>query len=137
MPIDPSVVGEAMAPQARSWTSRDAILYALGVGAGADELAYVTENSHGVEQRAVPTMAIVLGLGAGVLSRVGDIDRSTLLQAGQALRLRRPLPVEGSILVRSAISRIEDHGSGGHAIIEITAGEDERVVLDGGRFELR
>ena len=125
-----------MAPQPRSWTSRDAILYALGVGAGPDELAYTTENSHGVEQRAVPTMAIVLGLGSAALSRVGDIDRGGLLHAGQALRLHRPLPVEGSILVSAAISRIEDHGPGGHAIVEITA--DSRHATGGdSMFECR
>ena len=51
---------------------RTALLYAVGVGAGAvdplDELAFTTENTNGVPQQVLPTMAVVLGVGgAGVI----------------------------------------------------------------------
>ena len=55
MPINPDAVGSHDEPDDTSWTSRDSILYALGVGAGRDELAFTTENSIGVDQRALPT----------------------------------------------------------------------------------
>ena len=63
MPINPDAVG-ATGTAERSWTSKDAILYALGVGAGAvdpfDELAFTTENTNGVTQQVLPTMAVVV-----------------------------------------------------------------------------
>ena len=48
MPINHDVVGATGAPIVHSWTSKDALLYAVGVGAGIDELAFTTENSHDV-----------------------------------------------------------------------------------------
>ena len=59
MPLDPSAVGWESAPRKTSWRSEDCLLYALGVGAGPSDLAYVTENSIGVEHRALPMMAVV------------------------------------------------------------------------------
>ena len=48
MPIDPSPVGTTSEPVRRSWTSTDAILYALGVGAGAvDPLDPMGGHVHG------------------------------------------------------------------------------------------
>ncbi|MBU6217233.1 MAG: enoyl-CoA hydratase, partial [Acidobacteria bacterium] len=63
MPINHDVVGATGAPVTHSWTSRDSLLYALGVGAGLDELAFTTENSHEITQRTLPTMAAVIGGG--------------------------------------------------------------------------
>ena len=51
MPINPDAVGAKGDPVKHSWTSKDALLYAVGVGAGAvdplDELAFTTENTNG------------------------------------------------------------------------------------------
>ena len=40
MPINPDAVGETGGPVTRSWTSKDALLYAVGIGAGTDELQF-------------------------------------------------------------------------------------------------
>ncbi|MDZ7733041.1 MAG: hypothetical protein U5R31_07905 [Acidimicrobiia bacterium] len=48
MPIDPDAVGTTSEPFDHSWESKDCLLYALGVGAGTDELAFTTENSMNV-----------------------------------------------------------------------------------------
>ena len=48
MPINPDAVGETGGPVTRSWTSKDALLYAVGIGAGTDELRFTTENTRGV-----------------------------------------------------------------------------------------
>lgn len=59
MPLDHSLIGVESAPHERSWTSADTLLYALGVGAGTDELAFTTENSAGIRQRVLPTFAVL------------------------------------------------------------------------------
>ncbi len=63
MPINPDAVGQESDPVSTSWTSKDALLYAVGIGAGTNELAFTTENTNGVEQQVFPTMAVVLGWG--------------------------------------------------------------------------
>jgi hypothetical protein len=64
MAIDPTAIGREGQPRERSWTSTDALLYAVGVGAGLDqpdqELAFTTENSSGVTQQVLPTFAVLL-----------------------------------------------------------------------------
>ena len=52
MPMNLDAVGAVSKPSRTSWTSKDALLYALGVGAGQTdptgfELEFTTENSHG------------------------------------------------------------------------------------------
>jgi hypothetical protein len=46
--LDLRLVGQAQRPFHHSWTSRDAILYALGVGSGLEDpttaLAFTSEN---------------------------------------------------------------------------------------------
>ena len=70
MPMNLDAVGAVSAPGRNSWTSKDALLYALGTGAGqvdptGFELEFTTENSQNVEQRVLPTMPVVLGMGRG------------------------------------------------------------------------
>ena len=59
MGLDHSLVGVPSKPQVRSWDSKDALLYAVGVGAGLgdplQELEFTTENCEGIEQRVLPT----------------------------------------------------------------------------------
>ncbi|GAB4943407.1 hypothetical protein MAHJHV51_25460 [Mycobacterium avium subsp. hominissuis] len=59
MAIDPSAVGAVTEPLLFEWTDRDTLLYALGVGAGVDDLAFTTENSHGIDQQVLPTYAVI------------------------------------------------------------------------------
>ena len=52
MPINPDAVGATGGPVTRSWTSKDALLYAVGVGAGLDELQFTTENTKNTPQKS-------------------------------------------------------------------------------------
>ena len=75
MPINPDCAGYEGAPAERSWTSTDGLLYALGVGAGRDELAFTTENTADLPQRILPTMGVVLNAGGqGVYEAIGPFD---------------------------------------------------------------
>jgi acyl dehydratase len=125
MPINLDAVGQTMGPREVSWTSRDALLYALGVGAGQDdplrELEFTTENSQGVEQRVLPTYGVVLLQGGGGRAPLGDVDRAMLVHAEQALTLHRPLPVAGRASVTSTVTGVYDKGSGALVVTESTA----------------
>jgi len=106
MPINPDAVGAKGDPVKHSWTSKDALLYAVGVGAGAvdpfDELAFTTENTNGVPQQVLPTMAVVLGFGgAGVVGKIGSFNPAMLVHGEQAIELHSPIPVDGEIETRA------------------------------------
>src|SRR5687768_10454955 len=119
MPINPDAVGAEAGPVERSWTSKDALLYAVGVGAGTDELPFTTENSKGVEQQVLPTFAVIAGAGGGAMASVGDIDFTQLVHGEQEVVLHRPIPVEGKVSTTSRVSAIWDKGKG--AVIETTS----------------
>jgi acyl dehydratase len=115
MSLDLSVVGVASEPAKRAWTSTDALLYAVGVGAGAEdplaELAFTTENTFGVEQRVLPTFA-VLAAQARTGRRWGEFDPARLVHAGQGFELHRPLPVAGEVTVTTTVTGMYDKGKG-------------------------
>jgi acyl dehydratase len=124
MALDHSSIGVESAPHDRSWTSKDALLYAVGVGAGVEdplaELAFTTENSGGVPQQVLPTYAVLLAQVPGA-RRIGDFDPAMLVHAEQSFELHRPLPPEGTVRATSKVTGIYDKGSGALVVSESTA----------------
>lgn len=130
MPINPDAVGATSEPTRQSWTSKDALLYAVGVGAGQEpleELQYTTENSTGIDQKVLPTMAVVLGGGGGAFGKIGSFNPAMLVHGEQAITLHREIPVEGEIETVSEITGIYDKGKG--AVVESKA--TSTLVSDG------
>jgi acyl dehydratase len=119
MPIDPSAVGSELGPVERSWDSKDALLYALGVGAATEELEFTTENSIDIEQKVLPTFATVISGGAGGgLRSLGSINPAMLVHGEQAIELHSPIPVQGSASTSGQITGIYDKGSGAVVVAE-------------------
>ncbi len=124
MALNHSLVGVPGEPQERSWDSKDALLYAVGVGAGLgeplQELEFTTENSEGIEQKVLPTYAVLIAQGR-TSGSLGDFDRALLVHAEQAVELHRPLPVEGTVRTTSTVTGIYDKGSGALVVTENVA----------------
>ena len=134
MALDHSLVGEPGAPHERSWTSKDALLYAVGVGAGLgdplNELEFTTENSEGIIQQVLPTFGVLISQ-APASRNLGDFDRALLVHAEQAFELHRPLPVEGTVRTVATVRGIYDKGSGALVVTEneaVDAATGERLV---------
>jgi acyl dehydratase len=111
MPLNPDAVGTESEPVDTTWDSEDALLYAVGVGAGTDELAFTTENTNGVTQRVLPTFPVVIGWGTSqgsVLRSVGTFNPAMLVHGTQAVTLHRELPVEGKATLTSALVAVYD-----------------------------
>lgn len=114
MPLNPDAVGTTSDPVEVSWTSKDALLYAVGVGAGTSELAYTTENTKDTPQQALPTFPVVIGAGAGAgggaMSRIGTFNPAMLVHGQQSVTLHQSLPVEGRAMVSGEIVAMYDKG---------------------------
>ena len=116
MPLDLSAVGRESGPHPVEWNSRDAIIYALGVGAGSadpyGELAFTTENSTGTAQCVLPTFALVISPRGVTPIAIGEYDYGMTVHGEQALTLHEPLPPDGQGLMTNRIEAIHDKGSG-------------------------
>ena len=95
MPLDPNAIGAKTEPQLFKWTDRDTMLYALGVGAGLDDLAFTTENSHDTPQQVLPTYAVIACLPFAAAAMIGSFNFAMLLHGSQGIRLFKPLPAGG------------------------------------------
>jgi acyl dehydratase len=125
MPINPDAVGSRSEPTRRSWTSKDSLLYAVGVGAGAEdplaELAFTTENSQDVAQRTLPTLPVVIAPLGGGLEKIGTFNPVMLVHGEQSVTLDREVPVEGELEAVSEVTGIWDKGSGAVVTTETRA----------------
>ena len=126
MAINTDVVGAKSDTRQRSWSSTDALLYSLGVGAGMDdptgaELEFTTENSRDIDQRVLPTMGVVLQASGLPLKELGDVNLALRLHGQQGITLHREIPVEGTLESSSEITGIWDKTKGAVVDVESTS----------------
>ena len=131
MPINADAVGVSTEPSEATWTSKDCLLYAVGVGAGMTdptgfELEFTTENSQNITQQVLPTFPVVVAGGAsvgtgGALTKVGDFNFAMLVHGEQAVELHEPIPVEGRVSTVTTVTGIYDKGSGAVIATETVA----------------
>ena len=128
MSIDPEKLLALKIPDIEhSYSERDAILYALGIGLARDprnvrELSYVYEKA----LRILPTFALVLGYSAFWLrDLVPGIDWVKVVHGEQGLVLHRPVPARGQVIGRTRILDVIDKGAAKGALIY-----SQRLILD-------
>jgi acyl dehydratase len=124
MPIDPQKLLALKIPDIEhSYSEKDAILYALGIGLGRDprELAFVYEK----ELKILPTFALVLGYFFWLRDLVPGIDWVKVVHGEQGLVLHRPLLPRGHVIGRTRILDVIDKGASKGALIY-----SQRLILD-------
>ena len=119
MPINPEAVGVKGQPSQRSWTSKDALLYAVGIGAGTDELQYTTENTKDIDQKVFPTFAVIVGGGGIPMREVGSFNPALMVHGEQGIELLSEIPADGEIESVGECTAIYDKGSA--AVLEFTS----------------
>jgi hypothetical protein len=101
-----------------SYDERDAILYALAVGATAGDIELVYEE----RLRVLPTFALTLGLWAlEDVAVAGAYDRRDTLHVGQELVMREPLPPRGQVEMSASAEAVWDKGSAALVVVHVAA----------------
>jgi acyl dehydratase len=120
MPLNPDAVGSTSDPVEVSWTSKDALLYAVGVGAGTGELPFTTENTKDTPQRVLPTFPVVIGYGraGGAMGKIGTFNPAMLVHGQQAVTLHREIPAEGTATVTGKVAAMYDKGKAAVVVME-------------------
>jgi acyl dehydratase len=116
--LSTDLVGTKFEPMQISWSAKDTMLYALGVGSKpADELEFVYE---GKGPLVLPTYAVIPAMRAlGNIRSAVKLKLQRLLHGEQGIELLRPLPADAEIVLHSEISEVWDKGKAG--VIGVTA----------------
>ncbi len=114
MAIDPSAVGAQGGPMERSWSSKDCLLYSLGVGVGLDDLQFSTEKN----QQVLPTFAVIVGGGGAPFNKIGTFNPAMLVHGEQAIEVNGPIPADGKVVSTGKIAEIWDKGKGAVVVME-------------------
>ena len=125
MSLDHTLVGVAQrAAGTLMDLSTDALLYAVGVGAGLGdplrELEFTTENTEGRPQRVLPTFAVLIAQAmprAAWATSTGPCSCTP----SRAFELHQPLPVAGTARTVSTVTGIYDKGAGALVVSENVA----------------
>jgi acyl dehydratase len=133
MPINPDTLLNYAIPEVRQTiTDRDAVLYALSLGVGADptdagQLRYV-----GVAPVALPWMPLVLAHPGFWLGNPDTgVNAAKLVHGEQGLELHRPMPVSGTFVGRTRVTGLVDKGPGRGALLY-----SEKTVTDAATGDL-
>lgn len=109
--------GRELGTRTVSWTERDAILYALAVGAPADRLDLVYEE----RLRVLPTFALTLAQWApDALGGLGAFDTTTAVHGSQHLLVHRPLGASGELTTAARVSAVRDKGAAAVFDVEVS-----------------
>ena len=119
MPINADAVGSTFGPTEAYWTSKDCLLYAVGVGAGLEDLQFTTENTNGVTQQVLPTFACVASASERIRSssgspfaNIGTFNPAMLVHGEQGITLHQPLPTDAEFVTTGKVTGVYDKGSG-------------------------
>jgi len=116
-PLSADLVGTVFPVQRFSWTAKDAMLYALGVGCRPPEdLPFIYEARGPV---VLPTFTLIPGMlaSAGLLTEV-QIDPAAILHGEQAVTVHRAVPPAADVEVRGRLTEVWDKGKAAVLVVE-------------------
>jgi len=114
MALNPHAVGKAIGPFTKEYSWKDVVLYALGVGAGFDEIAYCYEK----DLKVLPSFAVTtLYDFMPHLAALSNVNPAGMLHGEQELIFHRQIPSEGKLITEGRITHYYDKGPGRGALI--------------------
>jgi acyl dehydratase len=115
MPVNLSAVGKKLGSVTHAYTERDVMLYALGVGAGPDELQFVYER----DLKVLPTFAVIPSFPAMLnLGGAMEVNPALVLHGEQRIELLQEIPTSGTITTTPTIKAIYDKQKAALVVVE-------------------
>lgn len=126
MAFDQSAVGKTFGPHDFTYDWQRAVLYALGCGAGPDELDLLLE---GRGPKVLPTFSVVPAFAPLLesLMKLGG-NMLTLVHGAQKIVMHGAIPPEGKLATTAKITGLYDKGKGALAFIH-TESKDQKGKL--------
>jgi acyl dehydratase len=126
MPIDLTAVGKKLGSVEHSYSERDVMLYALGVGCGTDELKFTYER----ELEVLPTFAVIPSFPAMLnLGGAMQVNPAMVLHGEQAIEVPEPIPTEGHVSTTPTIKAVYDKGKGAVVVVATESVDAKGKVL--------
>ncbi|WP_296604699.1 MaoC/PaaZ C-terminal domain-containing protein [Nocardioides sp.] len=106
--------GRELGTRTVGWSERDVLLYALAVGARADQLDLVFER----DLRVLPTFGLTLAQWApDLLGSSGAFEVGRAVHGSQSLEVHEQLPTAGELELTARVARVWDKGAA--AVFEV------------------
>jgi len=127
--LDLSIAGRKFEPTVFEYTWKDVVLYALGIGAQADELPFVYENSP-AGLKVFPSYGVILsGNSYRDILAAMKVDLSRFIHGEHRVRLHRPIPSQGKTLTVGEVTSIYDKGKAALITFRMETTTDEGEPL--------
>lgn len=106
MALDLTLIGKPSEPSVYSYTWRDVVLYALGVGAKREELEYLYE---GLGPKVLPGFAVVPKF-ASLLAHLGKSggNMAMVVHGGEKVVVHKPFAPEGTLTTTATVRAVYD-----------------------------
>ena len=128
MALNLEAAGQKIGPVKKDYNWKDVVLYALGVGAGFDEIEYVYEK----DLKVIPSFGIAAIFEfLSHIAQKAEVNYAGILHGEQELIFHSPIPVEGTLVTEGAITNFFDMGKEKGAVI---VGESVTCDADGRRL---
>ncbi|HQQ25936.1 MAG TPA: SDR family NAD(P)-dependent oxidoreductase [Syntrophales bacterium] len=114
MALNLDAIGKTIGPLTKTYDWKDVVLYALGVGAGFDELNYVYEK----DLKVIPSYSIAAIVNfPGEVIAASNINLAGILHGEQDLIFHNPIPPEGTLTTEGRITHYYDKGKKGALVV--------------------
>jgi len=114
MALNLDSVGKKIGPLSSDYTWKDAVLYALGVGAGFSDLEYCYEK----DLKVIPSFATTtLYNFMPELLEASNVNLAGILHGEEELIFHNPIPSEGTMTTEGSITDYFDKGEGKGALV--------------------
>jgi len=127
MALNMDALGKKIGPLKKDYGWKDVVLYALGVGAGFDEVDYTYEKN----LKVIPSFSIAAIFDfLGQVGVASNVNLAGILHGEQELIFHNPIPTSGALITEGKVAHYYDKGAKGALVV----GESETFHSNGKRL---